>query len=230
MSRVLIIPDIHTRFEEAEFAILKYPADQIVFLGDYFDNWGVLPDRQRETALWLRESLRDPQRVHLMGNHDYPYAVGRNLWGAGWTSEHQEAISDVLDWDHWMQLRLFHNVDGRLLSHAGLHSHWLPFEGFSWEWAEEMNTEAREKLHLDYGHWTLAIGPCRTKSGLSPYYVGGPLWLDWKREFEPIPGLLQIVGHSEGTEAREKEGNWCLDSPGVVGIIEDDGELSVFRA
>lgn len=47
--------------------------------------------------------------------------------------------------------------------------------------------------------------------------VGGLTWLDWNREFVPIPGLNQIVGHTRRDgEVRHRStpesDNWCIDS------------------
>ena len=59
-------------------------------------------------------------------------------------------------------------------------------------------------------HW---IGTCR--GGSDP--VGGTFWCDYNREFEPIPGLTQVFGHtafgSKG-EIRRVEDSYnvdCLD-------------------
>ena len=42
--------------------------------------------------------------------------------------------------------------------------------------------------------------------------VGGPLWLDWSREFRPIAGLNQIVGH---TPAKGVARAQCLSPAGA---------------
>jgi hypothetical protein len=47
--------------------------------------------------------------------------------------------------------------------------------------------------------------------------VGGPLWLDWSREFRPVAGLNQIVGH---TPARGVLRAKCLSPAGAHRQVE----------
>lgn len=44
MTKILIIPDIHNRFYEAEGIIMRENPDHTVFLGDYFNNYGDAPE------------------------------------------------------------------------------------------------------------------------------------------------------------------------------------------
>ena len=39
----LVIPDLHHRVAAAEEWIARYPADRVVFLGDYFDDFDDTP-------------------------------------------------------------------------------------------------------------------------------------------------------------------------------------------
>ncbi len=56
--------------------------------------------------------------------------------------------------------------------------------------------------------------------------VGGITWLDWHDEFEPVPYLNQIVGHTQLRYPEEKttenSKNYCLDTKNRhIGILED---------
>jgi hypothetical protein len=60
--------------------------------------------------------------------------------------------------------------------------------------------------------------------------VGGITWLDWQQEFQPIPDLNQIVGHSELRIPEQKSTrnsmNYCLDTKNRhIGILEN-GEFT----
>jgi hypothetical protein len=46
--------------------------------------------------------------------------------------------------------------------------------------------------------------------------VGGITWLDWTTEFQPVPGLHQIVGHTPGEFTRGRH----LDPDGAEVKIE----------
>jgi hypothetical protein len=57
--------------------------------------------------------------------------------------------------------------------------------------------------------------------------------LDWREEFQPIPDLNQIVGHSELRTPEQKSThnskNYCLDTKNRhIGILED-GELTCMK-
>jgi len=55
----------------------------------------------------------------------------------------------------------------------------------------------------------------RARGGRDP--IGGPLWCDWDAEFTPIPGLLQIVGHTHnkhGLIVWKNDDAVCVDTLG----------------
>jgi hypothetical protein len=90
----LVIPDVHHRFEWAESVIAREGGDcaSIIFLGDYFDHHGDTPQDTYHTASWLKKSLRDNRRCHLLGNHDVAYfAPGRQnvYWSGQSESKHE---------------------------------------------------------------------------------------------------------------------------------------------
>ena len=55
--KTVIIPDIHTKFFEAENIIDFEQPDKIVFLGDYFDGFNDSLEKTQQVALWLKESI-----------------------------------------------------------------------------------------------------------------------------------------------------------------------------
>ena len=72
-GKTLVIPDIHNDFKLAEGIIHRERPDHTVFLGDYFDDWYDTVQDAANVAKWLRESLENPDRTHLIGNHDVSY-------------------------------------------------------------------------------------------------------------------------------------------------------------
>jgi hypothetical protein len=67
-------------------------------------------------------------------------------------------------------------------------------------------------------HWFWSVGMAR--GGFTP--VGGLLWCDWSREFQPVPGLNQVMGHTPARTFRTIRGmtseNWCIDVSNMTGI------------
>ena len=52
MNRTLVIPDVHNRIDRADWFLreLESIVDRVVFLGDYFDDWGDGPIEAERTA------------------------------------------------------------------------------------------------------------------------------------------------------------------------------------
>ena len=94
--KYLIIPDVHNRVGWAENLItrLRPAVDSVVFLGDYFDSLHDGPEIAFATAEWLRWSVHQSGRIHLMGNHDIPYRWSRYVCPCpGYTQAKHQAIS-----------------------------------------------------------------------------------------------------------------------------------------
>jgi hypothetical protein len=167
-------------------------------LGDYFDDFGDTPRLAAETAYWLAYSLRQPDRIHLLGNHDLPYLYPGNarLFCPGFTAEKQLEIEHQLRNAPCDRLQLAHCGHGWLFTHAGFAGRFA--EG---EPPESLATKANNLLtHLAEGHHEPWLVPGVACGGSEP--VGGVTWLDWNTEFWPVPGLHQIVGHTPGKFAR----------------------------
>ena len=211
--KLLVFGDIHNgpNFAGIEAAISAESPEQTIFLGDYFDQWGDTPFDVRRTAIWLKESLQKPNRIHLWGNHDLPYASLGSC--PGWSEEKNAAVRDAFPPKAWEQLRLWYHTDSWLFSHAGLsraHS-CIPrrAEGLP-KFLDDLEAEAWSALHAGQQHWVFAAG--RSRGGSAE--CGGPLWCDLS-EFKPIDYVNQVFGHTPmgrmvdicGARSR----NWCID-------------------
>ena len=189
----IIIGDLHNNVEEVEEIVSRYPDHKIIFVGDYFDNFGDSSIDATLTADWLKYSLKQSNRVHLMGNHDISYHPTNNkrYVCTGYSNDKQLAIDQVLTLQDWDKIKLLHIEDGWHISHAGLTKKWFehPVTGF---------TDISERI--DYIKSTLfdAYQPSiweadATRGGRNQY--GGLLWCDWTR-LNVIDGMNQIVGHT----------------------------------
>ena len=94
----------------------------MIFLGDYFDNFGDNVSDARLTASWLRKRMDSTDDVLLLGNHDAAYLFPKldALYCPGFTKAKARAIHEVLQPKHWQRFKLAHVEQGWLLSHAGL--------------------------------------------------------------------------------------------------------------
>lgn len=234
--RTIILGDIHNKIHLADEIINKEKnADQIVFIGDFFDDFDDTPEIAEKVAIWLKKSLQDPKRVHIWGNHDLPYAYPKNVQimkCPGNTPEKIAAVKEHISGLDWLKLVFSVKVDNFLISHAGFHekifSH--PIHGVTENYIQEQCNLALECAKS--GIWCPFFGIGRARYGTSP--IGGPLWLDWFSEFKPIPNINQIVGHTPlppKTRAVHKFGenseNYCIDNELYAYAILQDGKLSI---
>lgn len=195
-QKCLIIPDLHLQHERADQIIKHESADKIVFLGDYFDDWNDDYTSNCIMAEWLASSLKQPNRIHLFGNHDISYAFKhRSYKCSGYEIGKDYAINNVLKESDWRKLHLYTYVNDYLCSHAGVHNHMYQI----YSNGRSLNTYLEEecKLALDDAfaglpaHKILRAG--RSRGGLET--VGGIVWCD-ASEFVGIHGINQIFGHT----------------------------------
>jgi predicted phosphodiesterase len=224
--KTIIISDIHNRvywIEDALSSPILQPYDEIIFLGDYFDDFNDTPEDATDAARWLKQSLHRPNRIHLIGTHDiwYMFPYNRFIAASGNTEAKAYAIRGILTKEDWNKLYLYYYEQNFLLSHAGLHTNLISqyifehkdlFDKYITN-KEQLNgqeivdqivkpatIEAINRVKDGYAHPWLDAGVVR--GGRQP--VGGITWLDWIYEFKPIPGLNQIVGHTELNVPGEK--------------------------
>jgi UDP-2,3-diacylglucosamine pyrophosphatase LpxH len=243
---ILIVSDVHEEIVRLKSILKQYPnADQIIFLGDWFDSWAGLTWQTHETVKWLAENIGNPKYVFLWGNHDMHYAFPFDgVMCSGFDKNKLAIVRQHLnDNDHWKKFKLMHwigtpandeelgNVQSKewLISHAGIHPSLLnPFLGFDKQSLLALEEEAMWKLRYCQ-QVTSLLAAGRGRDG--PARVGGVDWLDWSTEFIPINGLNQIVGHSYGKEVRCKQIpdsiNYCIDTHLRHVIEVDNGSIKI---
>jgi len=194
LPRILVVGDIHHEWQRAEALLqnLRSRYDQAVLLGDYFDDEGDTPAMAAATARWLARSLARPERIHLLGNHDLSYIFPTNahLWCPSFSGEKCLAIEAELKDAPIKHLRLAWAASGWLFSHAGLNRQ-IATGGNAATLARRVNALLPKLAEDHYEPW---VAPGHARGGLEK--IGGVTWLDWEREFEPIAGLNQVVGHT----------------------------------
>jgi len=227
---LLVVPDVHLRLDALR-KVLGLWGDKgpVVFLGDFFDDFGDTVEKNHEMAEYLKTTvLHNPQYTVLIGNHDLHYhpRCPSELWCSGFHPDKREAISTVLNLADFEQFKWAHSWDGVLFTHAGLHPRLIPpmSSGEADDLCNWINKSCSEALdHLDSSEPLLRAG--RMRGGYQPF--GGVIWMD-VREYQPIEGLRQIFGHTPLRAADPVDsapsGSWCIDTNlSTVAIMEDGG-------
>lgn len=210
MSKTIVVGDLHGKWEVAEKALVT--GLPVIFIGDYLDSFDRSISDQIKTFDTVINAVKDKKARALIGNHEVSYLF-TEMRCSGWRMATQAHImtrmSDFKYLEYWIQ------TEGFLISHAGISNRLL----------ENQNITLNKYLELqDY----FQVGDARSGLEKYPCEAGGLLWCDWRHEFDPVPGVMQIMGHTAAPDFRNK-GNGksksycidCLDSIHKVAIIED---------
>ena len=97
--RSLSIRDLHHHTENAYYWLSSQSYDRVIFLGDYFDNFGDKVRDARLTASWLRKRMDSTDDVLLLGNHDAAYLFPNldALYCPGFTKAKASGLPPVFD-------------------------------------------------------------------------------------------------------------------------------------
>jgi hypothetical protein len=221
-KKILIFSDPHQDVEKLIKIIGHEAADINICLGDWFDShFYDLDTDYKCTAIELRDNfLTKPNNLTLFGNHDLHYFFdNRYTICSGYTRRNHDLINEALGSDKVDVINKFHwflFVDEYLCSHAGLSNVFLPSivkdNEDIYEYLTHQVNDANIKIRTNQSHWLYGAG--RARGG--PEKKGGLVWLDFDREFAPIEGLSQIVGHTYRKTGRVTEwrntNNYCIDT------------------
>lgn len=212
---ILVIPDIHTRFDIAESIIKKENPDNIVFLGDYFDSYDDNLEIIQQTGLWLKKSLKRKNRLHLLGNHDLAY-LDQNFLCSGFEEAKLWAIRnskvDLTKLEHYCW------VGDWLCTHAG-----LSYEFYQAYAQSGQNVNDFLETYSKDSELRPRLYDCSSSRGGRNAY-SGIVWCDYG-EFKDIPDLKQIFGHTKG-DLRQTENHICIDT-GLRNYAIYNGEMKV---
>ena len=187
MSKILVIGDVHNKWVMAEAIASSYDnTHTVIFVGDYFDDFGDSSIDADQTARWLKKSLEKPNRIHLLGNHDINYAYynirpGSNLGDqiyncSGYTPQKDDAINRILTNEDWDKIKIAHYENGFWFSHAGFHPIWFgDFNGMTNESIQKKLDSIKIAVETrSYCGELGGAGRCRGGS----HRIGGLLWRD----------------------------------------------------
>ena len=236
-KKILIFSDVHQDINKLSKIISHESADINICLGDWFDSFFFDLDVDYvSTAVDLKEDfLSKTNNITLFGNHDLHYFFdNKHTLCSGYRSDNHRLINealgknkaDIINKFHWF---LF--VDEYLCTHAGLSNNFLPpivkNNEYIYKYLINQANDANIKIRSNQPHWFYGAGIARGGSERK----GGLVWLDFDREFAPIEGLQQIVGHTyrkngKVTEWRNTK-NYCIDTNLSEWITITNGKFEI---
>ena len=244
-KKILLFSDVHNNVKKANKIIQHEAADINLCLGDWFDSFGL--DENIDymyTADYLMRYLCAPNNYTLFGNHDlhYLFASNRYIICSGYEDRKYFAIDDVLKSERKNiidKFKWFAWIDDILCTHAGLYSDYIDPTVKNNDDINIFLVKERERANIalvtDQNHWFYFAGQSRG----GPKKGGGIVWLDFKREFVPVDGLRQIVGHTyhkngkvnphhlDGNVDPADCDNLCIDNGLNEYIVISNGKLEI---
>jgi hypothetical protein len=231
--KTIVIPDLHHRLAWVAPTVAAERPDRVIFLGDGPDARGKAGKGYSAAArliVFMKAWLARDDVVWLIGNHEAQYIFNHeDIRSNAWKHWRWKRYRDDFGMSWWRKMKLAHSEQGWLLSHAGFREELAhPILGFDPVWLERYEREMFEASCLAPTSWTM-IGDGRLQQPKGNR--GGVTWLDWNTEFKPIPGVNQIVGHTEDVEPRwnntAESLNLCLDTGCRHYALIEDGNVTV---
>jgi len=208
-KKVLFCGDLHTKISilnQIQALDEQEHYDQIVFLGDYVDEWHSMPQDSYNIlkALIDWKKLNPLKIILLLGNHDFSEWMPSDFECSGYNPITHMIVKNLFD-DNENLFRVAHEVRGFLCSHAGLTNGWvkdlsLMESCFAGTKAEECDANLAvffkgrnqyEKSHQVF----MALGTAGPARG--GWHNPSPIWADYTELIkDPLSKTDQIVGHT----------------------------------
>lgn len=198
------VGDLHGKWEIAEDVLQK--DGHIVFVGDYVDDFTRKVGDFEKTLMIVLDAVEQGKATALYGNHELSYILPELHRCSGYNVLIHDMINCHMG-------RIKKNLkpmlvvgDNFYITHAGIH----PLVWAQKECFDQAGEFSRSVAIKNPAHW---VG--KSRGGWDT--VGGIWWCDFNREFEPVPGINQIFGHSSkgGDKIRmkntENSVNFCID-------------------
>lgn len=198
----LVIGDLHQDSLVLKDIVTQFPHHQYVFLGDLVDSFYSSLEQGVEVVETVL-GLCEQGHTLIMGNHEASY-FHPPLQASGWNGPMNLYLRT-------QEPRMFQHMKSAvwfpqwrlLISHAGLtHQIWKMW-GVTLKNLSEKLEQWFQDLHSPY-YW---IG--RYRGGQEQ--IGGLLWCDFFTEFQAVPTLNQIVGHTQIEQVRIVKGEESIN-------------------
>ncbi len=183
----LVVGDLHGRHEIVSAVLELTDKYNVVFIGDYLDSFTrSVNDQILTLKLVLDACQASPDKVQaLLGNHELSYMDAKYRC-SGYSPVTQIHIMPFLP-DMHNHLKKYIWVGDWLITHAGVSQFVLDYYCMDLQ-------EYLDSPHL------FDIGQVRD----GRHEQGGIFWNDFNWEMVPVPGLKQVVGHTNSVIKSDK--------------------------
>ena len=241
--KTVLIGDIHGHDTWKQVIAQEQDADRIIFVGDYFDSFGVpglIQMQNFQDIIAFKESI-DKEVVMMIGNHDYHYfpEIGENGC-SGYQRQMAPSISHLVN-ENRQHLQMAYQFDDFLVTHAGVSSIWC--DDILGEWkletlAEQLNELFKyQPFKVEYRSYKQIGDNIYGTGGYGNETFQGPLWIRpsalMKANYDTLRDQVrQVVGHT-GQKQIDIEGKatggryYFIDTMPREYLIVNDGVVSL---
>ena len=198
--KYVFVGDIHGKCNLVEEALSK--EGMKIFVGDFQDSFDrSTADHAKCNELVLAAIDKGEARA-IFGNHELSYMMNHHRC-SGYDYKRQQMFQ-TYEKEIRQKFEPYIMLDENfLVSHAGLTKQIFDDEKLTIELLPDVLHDWWENKESPMHY----IG--RARGGFAK--VGGMFWCDYRYEFEPIPDLIQVFGHTRGTCIRQHGTNYCID-------------------
>lgn len=222
-----VIGDIHGKLDFVK-EILEEKDKKLIFVMDVLDSFEKNYAEQIEAFDLIMDAVYETSKVDVvLGNHELSY-VSPLRRASGWSQFVQNAIDSEGRMPQILNLPIYLQVEDFLITHAGISNSWVD------EDVIRSTDSISEFIVNDDIEHVLQVGWSRMLGMPVGSQIGGPVWCDHWYEFEAIPNVKQIFGHTARRPAGQSpgivtdgSGNWnidCLDRVYQVLELDEDKE------
>ena len=203
MNKYVFVGDIHGKVKEVERALVM--EGKKIFVGDFMDSFDRPASDHAKCLTLVLDAIEAGEAEAIYGNHELSYLKPAQHMCSGYTSKNRHTIfTHKSRIDNLFKSHILLAPDF-LVTHAGLTKQLWDSYNLSLETLQQTLTE----------WWTNLSSPVHqigyNRGGPPNNKCGGTFWCDWNTEFQPVPGLKQVFGHTAGKGIRQKEESFCID-------------------
>jgi UDP-2,3-diacylglucosamine pyrophosphatase LpxH len=241
--KTVLIGDIHGHDSWKHIVNQEQDADKFVFVGDYFDSFGVpglVQCQNFQDIIAFKEST-NKSVILLIGNHDFHYfpEIGEN-GTSGYQARMAPTIQHLIDTNRH-HLQMAYQFDDILVTHAGVSSEWLDDIIGDWD-VDSLDATINDLFKfqphkVEYRQYKQVGDKVYGVSGYGDETFQGPLWIRpkslMKVNYDTLrTQIRQVVGHTGQRQIDIKGGAtggryYFIDTMPKQYLIITDGEVSL---
>lgn len=228
MSKQVIIGDTHGHDSWKRVLNQEKDFDRVIFMGDYYDSFGVPPMKQDENFLdicaYARMVIgltRNPDKVvMLIGNHDFHYLPNTYARCSGYRPEFRAVFEESLKVNMGLLRMAFKDEHGTLYTHAGLTYTFAMAHGIVGDYDVSLN-ELFENHRYAFAYNT------QDREGYGDHISQGPLWVRPRSLAKDKVACMQVVGHTPSEEILVKDNFFTVDAMPRQYLVCNDGKFEI---